>query len=203
MRLLRLLPLMLLAVALLGACSQAATPPAQPTTESTSVPSEQPAATAAGAYPAPDSAYPAPNNSAAYPGGEPPAPTVDSNPIVVPQPASAEVGVLTGTIFRIEGDQRTAIPGARLVLGTLLQTTEGVDAGVQLDRNVAPATTTNGLGQFVFADVPPGRYGLMFDAVEGVLLLNNPEDGGDMIIEITGGEVIDLGELAYPLPELN
>jgi hypothetical protein len=35
-----------------------------------------------------------------------------------------------------------------------------------------------------------------------VLLLNDPESGGDFIIEVTGGEVVDLGDLAYPLPDL-
>jgi len=124
-------------------------------------------------------------------------------PIVVPQPASGDVGITTGTLLRIDGDKQLPIAGARLYLGTLLKTADGVDAMVQLDRNTSPATTTNGLGQFLFVDLPPGRYGLMLDAIEGALLLNRPDDGTDLIIEVTGGQVNDLGELAYPFPELN
>jgi hypothetical protein len=197
----RLLPL-LLVLALLSACNQPSAQPDQATTGPVA-PAEQPAATASGAYPGPSSAYPGPN-SAAYPGGESEGgvPTADANPIVVPQPASDQVGVVTGAMFRIEGEQRVPVAGAILYLGTLLQNSEGVDAMVQLDRLNGPSTVTNSLGQFLFTDLPPERYGLWFDAIEGVLLLNDPESGGDFIIEVTGGEVVDLGDLAYPLPDL-
>jgi len=195
-----------LAAALLSACSA---PSAQPSTNTAvpTVPGEQPAATAVSAYPGPGAtgAYPGPGATGAYPapGNEPPAPTVSMEPIIVPQPASGEVGITTGTLYRIDGENRIPITNATLYLGALLQTAEGVDAMVQMDRNVAPKTITNGLGQFLFLDLPPGRYGLMLDAIEGALLLNQPDDGTDLIIEVTGGQVNDLGELAYPFPELN
>lgn len=194
----RRLLLFVLATTLLGACSQPAAQPDQPTAAPIA-PAAQPVATAAGAYPGPDSvtsAYPGP-------GGAPVEPTVDSNPIVVPQPASADVGVTTGTLYRLDEGKRVPMSGALLYLGTLLKNSEGAEAMVQLDRTIAPKAITNGLGQFVFTDLPPGRYGLMFDAIEGVLLLNDPDDSSDMIIEVTGGQINDLGELAYLLPDLD
>jgi hypothetical protein len=43
----------------------------------------------------------------------------------------------------------------------------------------------------------------MLETVQGTVLLNDPSgaNDGDLIIEVTGGDTIDLGELAYPLPE--
>lgn len=200
MRLLRTLLAAAAAAALLAACSQPA-PQSSPETATTAPAGEQPAATAGagGAYPGPSGAYPAP--SGAYPGPQTvPTPAVSMDPIVVPQPASNEVGVVSGTLYRLdEAGKRIPYAAGTIYLGTVTES-GGVEAMVALDRNVAPTTVTNGLGQFVFADVPPGRYGLMLQAFEGPLLLNNPQDATDMLIEVTGGQVVEMGDLAYPLP---
>lgn len=186
------------AAALLGACSQAAPQPGAGEPTAAAV---EPGATAApgAAYPGPG-AYPAPG--AAYPGPTPaPFPTLSMDPIVVPQPASAQVGVVTGTLLRLGDDgTRTPLAGTQLYLGAIISSTSGVEGMVQMDRTSSPGAITNGLGQFVFTDVPVGRYGLMYDGVEGTLLLNDPSSGGDFVIDVQGGDVDQLGELAYPLP---
>jgi hypothetical protein len=193
MRLLQILLAALVAATLLAACTP---PAAQPTPDAGAPAAEQPAATAGAAYPGPAAA------GAAYPGpqGQEPAPTASMDPIVVPTPSSGEVGVVAGTLYRVdEGGNRVPYPAATIYLGTVTAS-GGVDAMVALDRTTAPAAITNGLGQFAFADVPPGRYGLMLQSLEGALLLNNPDDGGDMVIEVAGGQTVEMGELAYPLP---
>lgn len=195
------------AAALLAACAPQSTPQAGPTAAP-----DAGAATAApaapDAYPAPNAsgAYPAPDASAAYPGGEPALdPSISMEPVVVPEPSSAEVGVVHGTLFRtVEGAERIPVAGYYIYLAPTITSTDGVEGMVQLNINTAPRAELNGLGQFVFTDVPPGRYGLMLDSgiKGGALLLNDPQDGGNFIIEITGGDTQDLGELAYPFPEL-
>lgn len=210
MRLFRVLFTAATAAALLGACSQA--PAAQPDAATSGTPAATTAAETAstadatGAYPGPDAAgaaYPGPDAAgAAYPGPTPqPFPTVSMDPIVVPEPSSAQVGNATGTLLRLSDDgTRTPIQEARLYLGGIIQSTDGQQELVEMDRTTSPYAVTNGLGQFVFVDVPPGRYGLMYDGVEGTLLLRDPVDGSDFVIEITGGQVTDLGELAHKLP---
>lgn len=202
MRLFRFLFIGVIATALLGACGQ---PAAQP--EPSATPAASGGATDTYPGPATGGAYPGPTTAAgsAYPGpgGEPATPTIDTSPLVVPEPASDQVGVVTGTIYRVdEAGQREPIRGVTLYLGTILRSTDGVEAMVQMDRSTSPQAVTNGLGQFAFVDVAPERYGLMLDAIEGTVLLNNPEDGSDFVIEVVGGQTTDLGELAYPLPDL-
>ncbi len=211
MRLLTALLVALLTAALLAACTPQAAPPDTP--EATSAPA--PTAAGTDAYPAPNSAYPGPNSAypgpnSAYPGPNsaypgPGAadfgPTVSSEPIVVPEPSSADVGVAHGKLFRItDSGEREPLAGYNVYLGNILRNNQGDESLVQLDRGTAPRAQLNALGEFVFVDVPAGRYGLMLDMVRGAVLLNDPDDGSDLIIEIQGGQVIDLGEMAYPLP---
>jgi hypothetical protein len=200
MRYVSTLVLAILAALMLAACNQpAATPTAVP------VAPEPTAAAPTDAYPGPATdAYPGPGAAATEPYPAPVDPNISMDPIVVPAPASNEVGVVTGTIFRLTQDgQRVPFAGGVLYLGTILATDTGVEAMVAVNKEVAPQGSTNGLGQFAIADVPPGRYGLMLETVQGTVLLNDPSgaNDGDLIIEVTGGDTIDLGELAYPLPE--
>jgi hypothetical protein len=119
----------------------------------------------------------------------------------VPEPSSDQVGVVTGTILRTsDGESVPASEGYVIFLGTILRNDTGAEGLVELDKITAPKAALNALGEFVFVDVPPGRYGLMLELRGGTVLLNNPQDGSDLIIEVTGGQVLDLGELGYPLP---
>lgn len=197
MRLLTALLVALLTAALLAACTPQAAPPDTP--EATSAPA--PTAAGTDAYPAPNSAYPGPNSAYPGPGAADFGPTVSSEPIVVPEPSSADVGVAHGKLFRItDSGEREPLAGYNVYLGNILRNNQGDESLVQLDRGTAPRAQLNALGEFVFVDVPAGRYGLMLDMVRGAVLLNDPDDGSDLIIEIQGGQVIDLGEMAYPLP---
>jgi hypothetical protein len=203
MRLRRHLLAALAAAALLSACSPAA--PAEQPSATTAADATAPAAptqAATNAYPGPSGAYPAPGS--AYPGAAPAAdlgPTVSAEPVVVPQPSSDQVGVVTGTLLRTaDGGNAPLSEGYVIFLGNLLPNDQGVDGLVELDKITAPKAPVNALGQFVFEDVAPGRYGLMLELRSGTVLLNNPQDGGDLIVEVTGGQITDLGELGYPLP---
>lgn len=205
MRRLRTMIASLAGVVLLAACNQPA-PTGQPEPTSAPTAPASTAPTAQGAYPAPGdtSAYPGPDASSAYPGPAPTpdlGPTISSEPVVVPQPASASVGVATGKVLRIaEGGTREPVAGYYIYLGRILQNNLGDESIVELDKATAPKARLNAFGEFVFVDVPPGRYGLMLELLRGAVLLNDPDSGGNMIVEIKGGDVVDLGEMAYPLP---
>lgn len=83
-----------------------------------------------------------------------------------------------------------------IYLAELIKTKEGMQLA-SLSKDTAPTATLDTQGTFAFADVPPGRYGLMLDTPQGVVLLNQPDSGTDLIVEVQGGKVTNLGDLKY------
>lgn len=191
-----------LMILVLAACSQP-TPPAPTEAPAGAEPTAAPTGT--DEYPAPATdAYPGPGATGAYPEpGTAPTPAVSTEPLVVPEPSSNDVGVVTGTILRVTADgQQEPFTNGIIYLGPILADDTGTEVMVAVDKNTAPQSGFNIFGEFAFVDVPPGRYGLMLDVLQGTILLNDPSgaNDGDLIIEVVGGETIDVGELAYPLP---
>jgi hypothetical protein len=197
MRRVRIILFVVFAAILLAACGeQTAVETAQPAT--TPVPD-------APAYPAPaypEPAYPAPAYpEPAYPAPVPDQPDISTEPLVVPEPSSDQVGNVTGTLFELgDANQQAPLAGYTVFLGQVLRDASGQELLVELDKLTAPQAVTNGLGQFAFVDVAPGRYGLFLDTVRGVVLLKQPDSGADMIIDLSGGQTFDMGDMAYPLP---
>lgn len=121
-------------------------------------------------------------------------------PAIVQTPASDQVGTVTGRLTRLQSKAPPEpLAGAPLYLGTILKNPDGQDRMVELSRDTAPKTNTDAEGRFVFTDVKPGRYGLMLDAPFGTLLLNHPQNGGDLVLDVAGGKVLDIGDLEYLL----
>lgn len=131
--------------------------------------------------------------NAAQPASSPAAP-----PLTVPKPASAQVGTVSGRIINTK-DGAKPLGNAPLYLGSVVKATDGTNAVVSLDKNAAPRADTDTEGRFVFTDVPAGTYGLMLDTPQGAILLNKPVTNEDMVLEVIGGEILDVGELSYLL----
>jgi hypothetical protein len=87
---------------------------------------------------------------------------------------------------------------ALLYLGEVIEGQDGAPVMAALDKQTAPHTQPDSTGRFAFADVPPGRYALIVDLITSSVVLRQPSDGSDMLIEVVGGEITDLGELIYP-----
>lgn len=106
-------------------------------------------------------------------------------------------GSVRGQIFvRVEGAE-LPVRGENLFLAPIGKTEEGVEVAAILDRLSNPRATTDNGGNFSFYNVPPGRYGLVFDQVPQSFLLNRPPKGDSLVIEVTAGEVTDVGRLVY------
>lgn len=119
----------------------------------------------------------------------------------VPTPSSSDLGTVTGILI-LDGDQEKPVTGAILYLGEILRLDDGTPASASLDKQTAPVTQTNAAGQFIFGDVPAGQYTLLLDLVSSTFLLYSPT-GSDLLIQVKGGQVVDLGELRYsdlPVP---
>ncbi len=54
-------------------------------------------------------------------------------------------------------------------------------------------------GFFVFANVPPGDYVLVYATPMGSVVLKDPQTGTDMVIKVESGAVVNLGELKYTM----
>jgi hypothetical protein len=144
---------------------------------------------------------PTPNTATVAPVAQTPAADTTiatRQPVVVQTPASDQVGTVTGQLIRLQtkGDPEP-LADAPIYLGTILKNPDGQDRLVEVSPETSPKTNADDQGRFVFTNIPAGRYGLMLDTPVGTLLLNNPDTGADLIVEVTGGKVLDLGELKY------
>ncbi|MGQ9786884.1 MAG: hypothetical protein ACUVSJ_10535 [Anaerolineae bacterium] len=119
-------------------------------------------------------------------------PSVTLEPVPSPPP---DKGVVTGVLI-LAGNPSRPMQGSILYLSDIIRLSDGRPAMSSFDKRNAPVTQTNAMGQFIFKDVPPGEYTLIFDLVVHSFVLSAPS-GGDLIIKVAAGEVIDLGELRY------
>jgi hypothetical protein len=193
----RYLLLMLCLCLVLVACSDE-----EPTPEPT-VAAPAPTATAApAATPTPaqpesplntDSPLPTPTDAieaaaSAIPVGEP----------INPQ-TSASAGAVTGRIFINNEKGFRAVSGLLVGLAEVIKDDVGVEKAAGYDPSTAPRGELRPDGAFVIDNVPPGRYGVILDAVTTSLLLKEMENpDNSLVITVEADKVTDLGNMVYP-----
>ncbi len=119
-------------------------------------------------------------------------PTVASaTPLVVPT-SQPGLGTITGIL--LQRTTQATIPIGEIYLGEVIETTEPGMPVVGLDKATAPQAVINrDTGQFVFYDVPPGRYALdVWIPLSNYILVDDPK-GGTQFVTITAGESVELG----------
>lgn len=186
----------------LAACSDE-----EPTPEPTVAAPAPTATTAPAATPTPaqpesplntDSPLPTPTDAieaaaAAIPLGEP----------INPQ-TSATAGAVTGRVFINDDKGFRAVSGLLVGLAEVIKGDDGIEKAAGYDPSTAPRGELRSDGAFVIDNVPPGRYGVILDAVTTSILLKemeNPENS--LVITVEADKVTDLGNLVYtsiPLP---
>ena len=121
---------------------------------------------------------------------------------ILPTPLSKDTATVGGVILReMDGRPLQGLTSGSLFLGKVYRDSNGRPVMAGLDSGKAPKTVATDSGQFIFKQVPVGTYALMFDSPGGgTVALKDPKTGDDLLIEIKGGEVINLGELRYSLP---
>jgi hypothetical protein len=104
-------------------------------------------------------------------------------------------GIVHGQLLR----NNVPVVGYNLYLADLLIDEEGVERVVSLKRAVSPQAILDKEGKFVFNEVPPNRYALMFaDGVSAYLLLvPESEIEEAIIVDVQANDLIDLGILNY------
>ncbi len=134
--------------------------------------------------------------TAAIPAGEP----------VNPQ-TSATAGAVTGRLFINDDKGFRTVPGLIVGLAELIKGDDGIEKAAGYDAATASAGEIRQDGTFVLDNVPPGRYGVILDAVTTSILAVEPENPeNSLLITVEADKVTDLGTLVYgplPLPGAN
>jgi hypothetical protein len=93
-------------------------------------------------------------------------------------------------------------PGADLYLAPIIVNAQSTEVAAQLNREDDPKTTTDTNGEYLFVNVSPGQYVLMYYNHPQAYLLLDPKTHLAEKVKIEVGKNIDLGILSYDkLPE--
>jgi hypothetical protein len=84
-----------------------------------------------------------------------------------------------------------------LALAPTVRDEQGKELVAAYDPSTSPATYSDSEGYFYFANIAPGNYGLILDTVVSTYLLNDPGSNESIIVTLTSGQTIDLGEIVY------
>jgi hypothetical protein len=91
--------------------------------------------------------------------------------------------------------------GKMLYLGPVLQSEDGQMEAVRLVTGSAPASSTDSNGRFVFANVEPGRYGIILGGALNDYLLADFRTQEEVLVDVQAGQAIDVQEVWIMPPE--
>jgi hypothetical protein len=145
-------------------------------------------------------------------------PISEATVITVPTPTAVVVAPVTSTGSVTTGTIPSASTGYGIVLGTVVEQSNGAPpteavmylgalVGVQdnfplvtMDRQTSPkAIPSPDTGRFIFVDVPPGEYGLVFWTPDASFPVEDPNKPGiTLILKVDPGITQDIGTLQVP-----
>lgn len=120
-----------------------------------------------------------------------PAPAVANAPTPTSDPAMSQ---LRGQML-VKGEPVTT---GILYLSELIKDNTGKEVVASFSRESRLRGDFDEYGNFVVWNVPPGRYGVVYDLVSTAFLLTFPDREDSLIVTVTGGDDQDLGVLDYP-----
>jgi hypothetical protein len=152
----------------------------------TETPAETPEQSAA-----PESPLAAPESPLAGP--ESPLATPAGSTAEIVAETSSTTGAFVG-VLRINSETRQEpVRNVIVALARVIVDENGAERATGYDAANAPQTKTDDEGRMVIHNVPPGRYGIILDAVTLQVMLNDPDTGETILVDIKAGEVTDIG----------
>ena len=143
----------------------------------------------------PSGTYPAPASiSTSYPGSN-----NSDFPAELPKnlsPVSNAVGTVTGRLTHTSKNENLNSYPA-VYLGDIKMDTNGIPLVASLDKITAPKAIIDQKGNFAFLNVVPGNYLLMVDIIDS-FVTKQTADGKEQLINLAGGQTIDMGEIQIP-----
>jgi hypothetical protein len=67
----------------------------------------------------------------------------------------------------------------------------------ELEMEVSPKAIMSEMGEFIFINVPPGRYGLVFWTPLNSSLINDPRTDTTLVISVEADKPINMGEIDF------
>jgi len=111
---------------------------------------------------------------------------------------SATTGAATGRVFVNNAQGFRPVTNVLVALAEVITGDDGVERAAGYDPAVAPRNDIREDGTFVIDNVPPGRYGVILDAVTTSILIKDAANlDNSLVITIEAGQVTDLGVLVY------
>jgi hypothetical protein len=122
---------------------------------------------------------------------------VEPAPTSLPSP-SADKGTVIGRFIDVETGEP---PGETLpiFLGEFSPLESG-DPLITMSPTSSPPGTIEASGDFVFLDVEPGTYAIVFWTPATSRVLSDPETQKPIVATLKAGEITDLGEVVVDLP---
>lgn len=114
----------------------------------------------------------------------------------VPQPAPG-TGIIVGVIKIEHTDQ--PMTGVELYLARHIGSTPDTPM-YSLEPDSAPRATVADNGQFIFKNVPPGRYAIVVWNPFNSFMVRNPATGLELVIDVQPDQVYNVGTLFEPHP---
>ena len=84
-------------------------------------------------------------------------------------------------------------------LGEVVYTDTGVPI-VRMSQQSAPFVVLPLSGEFIFKDIPPGEYSLVFFTPDYSFLIDNAETDESLLLSVTSNQTLNLGKLEIQTP---
>lgn len=125
-----------------------------------------------------------------------------ATPVVVEPPSLPTetqdgTGAFIGRIMINNAAGVRPVQNMKVALADVLRDEDGTPLIAGYEAAVAPKTATDELGRFAMNNIEPGTYAIILDAVITSVLLADPATGDPILIEITDGDVTDIGRVDY------
>lgn len=121
-------------------------------------------------------------------------PAPEATPTAEPSPTpDATKGNIKGQIL-LKGQPVTH---GVLYFSEVIKDENGQEIVVTFDRYSPFRSTMDANGNFYVANLPPGRYGVVFDLVTNSFLLMTPDQKQSLIVTVAENETLDMGALDY------
>jgi len=133
-----------------------------------------------------------------YP-GEQEIPTQGSPfPRIIPTPVASKGTVIGRLVSATPGKSLT---GIALYFGTLLPLTPGPDHLITMDLVNSPKAYIRDDGRFMAENITPGAYVLILWTPHESRYVPDPNNSEqEFIVEVVGGQIVDIGTLPAPPP---
>ncbi len=113
---------------------------------------------------------------------------------------SASTGAVKGRL--ISKTHNVPLQNLIIYLGNLVPLEPGPGYLVVIDYNTSPQSPLDPAGYFVMPNVTPGTYGLVVWApFKGQILMDTMQADKQLLVTITAGQVVDLGDIFVDWPQ--